>query len=131
MPRLILVWDFTNTVINNQPTVTCEDGWGSPPDFTHLSSCHRRSKPMVRIEQAKLLGIDTLSGHRAVGGPDAFMIEINQALGSITNRFLRQRAWEKRAVKHCHLQFQTASAKRCRQQLFLRTKPSRARQEHL
>ena len=48
---------------------------------------------------------ETLQGHRAVGNPNAFMIEIHITRRGLAGGFLGTSAREKRAMDHGHLHF--------------------------
>ena len=55
---------------------------------------------MMRGELAEAIRFTSLQGHRAVGNPDAFPIEIHLAGRGVAGGFLRASAGKKRPVEH-------------------------------
>ena len=60
---------------------------------------------MMRVEQAEMMRFEALQGHRAVGNPDAFMIEIHHPGLGLAGGFLGTSAGEKRAMEDGQLHF--------------------------
>ena len=94
---------FADAVVNNQPAVPGQDGRSATADFEPLPGRHRSRQPMMRDEPAEAIRFARLQGHRAVGNPDAFPIEIHVTGRGVAGGFLRTSAGEKRPVKHGQL----------------------------
>ena len=60
---------------------------------------------MMRVKQAKMLRFTAFQGHRAVGNPDAFPIEIHHPGRRVAGGFLRPSAGEKGSMEHSQLHF--------------------------
>ena len=60
---------------------------------------------MMRVEQAGTMRRQALRWHRAIGNPDAFMIEIHNPGFALAGGFLRTSAREKRSMEHGQLHF--------------------------
>ena len=59
----------------------------------------------MRIKQAGMMRSGILQGHRAVGNPDAFMIEIYQSARALAGGVLGTSAAKKRSMEDAHLHF--------------------------
>ena len=58
---------------------------------------------MMRVEQAEVMRFDAIQGDRAVGNPDALMLEVHHPGRALTSGFLGTRAREEGPMEERHL----------------------------
>ena len=97
----IAAWfrDFAHAVVNDQPTMSGEDGWSAATNLKQLPGRHRSREAVMRIKQAGMMRVGILQGHWAVGNPDAFMIEIHQSARALAGSVLGTSAAKKRSME--------------------------------
>src|ERR1700677_3975029 len=82
-----------------------QDGRSACANFQPCPRSNGRGQSVMRIKQAKVLWFGNLRRHRAVGNPDAFMVEVHLARPTMAGGLLGTSAGEKGPMEKSHLHF--------------------------
>src|SRR5271165_3887102 len=85
-------------MIEDQPAVPRQNGRSPAADFEPLPRRYRSRQAEMRVKQPHLIRFEAVQGHRAIGNPDAFVIEIDEQGLGLAGNFLGTGAGEKRPM---------------------------------
>src|SRR5205823_3375007 len=87
-------------MVDDQPAVRGEHRRSPATDFEPFPFLHRAGQSMMRTEVAQMMGLALVLAQRAVGDPNALMMEIDNSRRRMVHRLMGMRPREERTMKH-------------------------------
>src|SRR5664280_1292998 len=98
----VRLFDFADTVIDDQPSVRGQNGRSAAADLEPFPRRHRRCQPMMKVKRPGTKW-PMVKGHLAVRNPDALSVNIHLASSRAASCFLGASAWKERPVEQGQL----------------------------